>query len=48
VTERIEVRKSNNNPTYYLDNLSADRKQKTLEIYEKDFIAWEKAYARFN
>lgn len=48
VTERIEVRKSNNNPTYYLDNLSADRKQKTLEMYEKDLIAWEKAYARFN
>lgn len=47
-TERMQARISSNDPTYYLDNLSADRKQRTLEIYEKDLIAWEKAHAKFN
>jgi hypothetical protein len=47
-TQRIEIRKSENDPTYYLENLSDYRKQLTLELYEKDFIAWEKAYAKFN
>mgnify|MGYP003676848804 CR=1 FL=1 len=48
VIERLEIRKSDNDPTYYLENLSEDRKQKTLEMYEKDLIAWENAYSRFN
>jgi len=43
VSGRIELRKSDNDPTYYLENLSSDRKQRALEIYEKDLIAWEKA-----
>ena len=47
-TERVQVRKSNNDPTYYINNLSDDRKKMTLEIYEKDLIAWEKAYAVYN
>ena len=48
VAGRIEVRKSDNDPTYYLANLSEDRKQKSLEMYEKDFLAWEAAYAKYN
>jgi len=48
VPERIEARKSNNDPTYYLENLSEDRKKLALEWYEKDLIAWEKAYAVYN
>ena len=48
VTERIEVRKSDNDPTYYLENLSADRKQRALDIYAKDLTAWEAAYAVHN
>ena len=48
VTERIEVRKSDNDPTYYLENLSADRKQRALDIYAKDMQAWEAAYAIYN
>jgi len=48
VTERIEVRKSDNDPTYYLENLSADRKQRALDIYAKDLEAWEAAYAVYN
>jgi len=47
-TQRINIRGSDNDPTYYLENLSADRKQKSLEIYEKDFELWEKAYAVYN
>ena len=31
-----------------MNNLSDDRKQKTLDMYAKDFVAWEKAYAVFN
>lgn len=48
VNGRIEARKSENDPAYYLNNLSEDRKQKTLEKYEKDLIAWENAYSAFN
>ena len=33
---------------YFLKTLSDDRKQKTLDIFEKDFLAWEKAYAVYN
>ena len=47
-TKKIEIRKSNNDPTYYLANLSEDRKQHTLDAYEKDLLAWEKAHAIFN
>ena len=47
-SKKIEIRKSENDPTYYLSNLSDDRKQRALEIYEKDLIAWEKAYAVYN
>jgi hypothetical protein len=47
-TQRINIRGSDNDPTYYLETLTADRKQKTLAIYEKDLIAWEKAYAVYN
>jgi hypothetical protein len=47
-TEKIHIRKSPNDPTYYLENLSEDRKQQTLDAYEKDLLAWEKAYAVFN
>ena len=45
VAGRIEIRKSDNDPTYYLNNLSSDRKQRALDIYEKDLIAWENAKA---
>ena len=48
VSERVEVRKSDNDPTYYLENLSADRKQRALDIYAKDLEAWEAAYAQYN
>ncbi len=47
-TQRINIRGSDNDPTYYLENLSVDRKQKTLEIYAHDFELWEKAYAVYN
>lgn len=49
-SDKIVMRDSNTAEaiSYYLNNLSEDRKQKTLEIYEKDFIAWEKAYAVYN
>tara|TARA_R110000751_G_scaffold46211_2_gene104207 strand:+ start:4185 stop:4940 length:756 start_codon:yes stop_codon:yes gene_type:complete len=47
-TEKIHIRKSPNDPTYYLENLSEDRKQQTLDAYEKDLLAWEKAYSVFN
>jgi len=46
--EKITIRASDNDPTYYLENLSEDRKQKALDIYEKDFLAWEKAYSVYN
>lgn len=48
VPEKINVRLSDNDPTYYLENLSSDRKQKALDIYEADLIAWEKAYSVYN
>ena len=48
VIDRPEIRKSANDPTYYINNLSEDRKKKSLEMYEKDLIAWEKAYAVYN
>lgn len=48
VSGRIELRKSDNNPTYYLNNLSADRKQRALDIYEKDLVAWENANSVYN
>jgi hypothetical protein len=47
-TQRINIRGSDHDPTYYLETLTADRKQRTLEIFEKDLIAWEKAYAVYN
>lgn len=48
VPEKVKARESSNNPTYYLDNLSSDRKQRALDIYAKDFELWEKAYAVYN
>tara|TARA_R100000951_G_scaffold18306_3_gene14672 strand:+ start:1501 stop:2253 length:753 start_codon:yes stop_codon:yes gene_type:complete len=48
VTGQIETRKSDNDPTYYMDNLSDDRKQRALDIYANDLAAWEKAYAVYN
>jgi hypothetical protein len=44
----LSLRASGNDPSYYLNNLSEDRKQMSLEIYEKDLLAWEKAYAVYN
>lgn len=46
--ERIEIRKSDHDSTWYIDNLSERYKQRALKVYEKDMIAWEKAYAKFN
>lgn len=46
--KKINFRQSENDPTYYLENLSEDRKQRILELHEKDLIIWEKAYAKFN
>ena len=48
VPEKVQARKSDNDPTYYLANLSEDRKQRALDIYAKDFELWEKAYAVYN
>lgn len=48
VPGRVEARKSDNDPTYYLANLSEDRKQRALDIYAKDYELWEKAYAVYN
>lgn len=48
VLDEVHVRESSNDPTYYLENLSEDRKQRALDIYEKDLIAWENSYAKFN
>tara|TARA_R110000796_G_scaffold35765_1_gene91727 strand:- start:715 stop:1464 length:750 start_codon:yes stop_codon:yes gene_type:complete len=46
--QTLALRASGNDPSYYLNNLSEDRKRRSLEIYEKDLIAWEKAYAVYN
>jgi hypothetical protein len=43
VPERINFRKSDNDPTYYVQSLTADRKQRALDMYEKDLVLWEKA-----
>jgi len=48
VLKEMNVRRSDNDNTWYLNNLSEDRKQKSLEIYAKDFELWEKAYAVYN
>ncbi len=48
VSSTINIKKSDNDNSYYINNLSDDRKQKTLDMYAKDFAAWEKAYAVFN
>tara|TARA_R110000751_G_scaffold215612_1_gene319075 strand:+ start:1313 stop:2062 length:750 start_codon:yes stop_codon:yes gene_type:complete len=47
-TQRIALRYNEYDPTYYISNLSADRKQNVLTILEKDLVAWEKAHAKFN
>ena len=48
VPNKVEARKSDNDPSYYLANLSEDRKKRALDIYAKDFELWEKAYAVYN
>ncbi len=48
VSNVLNMRQSQNDNTFYLNNLSSDRKQKTLDMYAKDFVAWEKAYAVYN
>lgn len=48
VPDKVEARKSENDPAYYLANLSEDRKQRALDIYAKDFELWEKAYSAYN
>ena len=48
VLKEMNVRRSDNDNTWYLNNLSEDRKQKSLEIYAKDLELWEKAYAVYN
>lgn len=47
-TQRIALRYNDYDPTYYISNLSDDRKQNVLMLLEKDLIAWEKAYAVYN
>ena len=47
-TERLRIRESDHDPSYYINNLSEDRKKRALTVYEKDLVAWEKAYAKFN
>lgn len=48
VTERLTIRSSDNDSAYYLENLSSDRKQRALDIYQKDLAAWEAAFATYN
>jgi hypothetical protein len=48
VIERIEMRKSDHDSEYYVKSLTADRKQRALDMYEKDLVLWEKAYAVYN
>lgn len=48
VSERFTIRNSDNDPSYFLENLSSDRKQRALDIYQKDFAAWETAFATYN
>ena len=48
VPEKVQARKSDNDPTYYLANLSQDRKQRALDVYAKDFEIWERSYAVYN
>ncbi len=48
VSSNLKIRASENDNTYYLKTLTDDRKQKTLDMFAKDFAAWEKAYAVYN
>jgi len=48
VKSNLNIRESDHDNTYYFNNLSADRQQKTLDMFAKDFAAWEKAYAVYN
>jgi len=53
VSERIELRRNpdiftpDQTETVFAD-LTADRRQKILDTFEKDFVLWEKAYAVYN
>ena len=46
--QKISLRHNDYDPTDYISNLSEDRKQNVLMLLEKDLIAWEQAYAKFN
>jgi hypothetical protein len=46
--EKIEIRKSDHDSSWYIENLSKKYKDRALKVYEKDMVAWEKAYAKFN
>jgi hypothetical protein len=46
--QKIEIRNSDHDSSWYIENLSDRYKQRALKVYEKDMIAWEKAYAKFN
>lgn len=48
VIDRIEMRKSDHDSEYYVQSLTADRKQRALDMYEKDLVLWENAYAVYN
>ena len=45
---KIELRKSSHDPTEYIAGLSDYYKERALRVFEKDLIAWEKAYAVYN
>lgn len=53
VSDRIELRRNphiftpDQTETIFAD-LTADRRQKILDTFEKDFVLWEKAYAVYN